>query len=561
MDQGRDHSPRASRVETTWPYWVGLIVVLALFQIARTTTVFSQTFDEGIHIACGLEWIERGEYVIEEQHPPLARVVAAIGPYLGGTRLPAGAAWDNVVASANELLHQRGYRRTLMLARLGTLVFFLATCVALALWARRWFGRVGAIIAVAMLATTPSMLAHAGLATTDMGATATIFVAIGALFVWVSRPSWRTAVLAGCCVAVALITKFSSIPFLGLCFVTILLFRWLLGSPVSLRDTTAWRSFGKQALIGGLSCGLVIWAGFRFSIDPLLPEPTRVQEQLTTIAETLSIDAGAVDTVVNAPIFPATALLRGLGQVWQHSQRGHSSYLLGETGRFGWWYFFPVVFTVKTPIPFLILGLASLVLIIRQGIRRRDWRFPALAGCAGVILTFTMTVTINLGIRHILILYPLMALAAGALGPTCVKSKRVAWIVVLLLGWQFVETAVVHPDYLAYFNQFAGEHPEDIRVGSDLDWGQDLHRLSDATRELHIEKLHLAYFGSAALQRHGLPRIERLEPGTPASGWVAISLSRLKKNDPEDYNWLEAYEPHSLVGKSIRLYYIRGDNQ
>src|SRR5664280_2036786 len=62
------------------------LVLIASVRIIATYTVFNHTCDEPIHIACGMEWLEKGVYRWEPQHPPLARVAAALGPYLLGVR-------------------------------------------------------------------------------------------------------------------------------------------------------------------------------------------------------------------------------------------------------------------------------------------------------------------------------------------------------------------------------------------------------------------------------------------------------------------------------------------
>jgi hypothetical protein len=218
-------------------------------------------------------------------------------------------------------------------------------------------------------------------------------------------------------------------------------------------------------------------------------------------------------------------------------------------------YFFPVAFGVKTPIPFLLLGLASLGMLLVTGFRQRDWRLPALAGCLVAIMACAMTANLNLGVRHILVLYPLLALAAASLGGVVRQSKAAMATVVVLLGWQTAESLHAHPDYLPYFNQIAGDHPEDFLVGSDLDWGQDLLRLAATAQELGIERLHLAYSGSAEPAFFDFPKLTEIAEGDRPTGWVAISLTRLKLY-PERYGWLESYEPYTLVGKSIRLYRI-----
>jgi hypothetical protein len=213
MDQTKDEQQAAGRMllNRPWQSWVRLLIVVAVLRIALTTVVFSQTIDEPVHILCGLEWLALGSYTIEEQHPPLARIALAIGPYLAGSRPPPTADSENMWSTGNQgLLGSENYLLTLSLARLGILPFFVAACALLAAWGSRWFGAEGAIIAMALLTTTPPLLAHAGLATTDMASAATVFIALGSLFAVIGNATWKTAAAAGCCVALALLSKFSA---------------------------------------------------------------------------------------------------------------------------------------------------------------------------------------------------------------------------------------------------------------------------------------------------------------------------------------------------------------
>ena len=148
------------------------------------------------------------------------------------------------------------------------------------------------------------------------------------------------------------------------------------------------------------------------------------------------------------------------------------------------------------------------------------------------------------------------------------KPKYVAAsIIILLLAWQLLSSVRAHPDYLAYFNEFAGSHPERILLDSDLDWGQDLLRLSTALQQKHIDQVSIAYAGSSKLDlsKFGLPPFRVLLPNQPATGWIAISLLRLKVGEPglpdDGFSWLEAYQPVALVGQSIRLYYVPQPDQ
>ena len=62
------------------------LILLGSVRIAATYKVFNHVVDEPGNIAAGMEWLEKGVYQWEAQHPPLARVVCALGPYLLGIR-------------------------------------------------------------------------------------------------------------------------------------------------------------------------------------------------------------------------------------------------------------------------------------------------------------------------------------------------------------------------------------------------------------------------------------------------------------------------------------------
>src|SRR6202011_3363486 len=123
------------------------LIVLASIRIAFTYTVFNHTSDEPNHIACGLEWLQNGSYTFETQHPPLARVGAALGPYLIGARVRGRVEHDSLlvpVEGTHILYRDHRYDLTLALARLGILPFFWIACFVVYWWARRYHGALAA---------------------------------------------------------------------------------------------------------------------------------------------------------------------------------------------------------------------------------------------------------------------------------------------------------------------------------------------------------------------------------------------------------------------------------
>src|SRR5271167_2152956 len=129
-----------------------------------------------------------------------------------------------------------------------------------------------------------------------------------------------------------------------------------------------------------------------------------------------------------------------------------------------------------------------------------------------------------------------------------------------LVIWHVAASATADPDYLGYFNPLAGRDPGRLLADSDLDWGQDVQRLSDELRQRGVRHVLVDLHGKADLEKHGFPDFAFLEPHKPAAGWIAISITSLDFGSgapPYDgYVWLLKFQPITTVGKSIKLYHI-----
>src|SRR5439155_27138589 len=82
---------------------------------------------------------------------------------------------------------------------------------------------------------------------------------------------------------------------------------------------------------------------------------------------------------------------------------------------------------------------------------------------------------------------------------------------VVLVAWLTISSALAHPDYLAYFNEFGGKDPSHKIVVGDLDWGQDLTRLSTYMRDHSIQRVSIAYDGLFLSQSLAFPKTELLQ--------------------------------------------------
>lgn len=252
---------------------------------------------------------------------------------------------------------------------------------------------------------------------------------------------------------------------------------------------------------------------------------------------------------VEVPLYPLNAFMVGVG----HHAAGFDTFVPG-TG-------LPATSNSSTSHANLTPAGRGAKVAVTIGVvttlrsRRAEATGVALAPMA--MLLPTMASGINIGVRHVLAVFPLLTICAAAGVVALWRRSRAA--VIVLLAWYFVATALAHPDYMSYFNEAALGHPDRIAADSNLDWGQDLLRLADVVKREHIDHLYVAYWGTADW-RHFIPQGQQLPPLTPVHGWIAISENERiflgQTADVEPYAWLRRYKPVRRVGTSIWLYWI-----
>jgi hypothetical protein len=512
-----------------------VIIAIGVVRIASTHHTFSETLDEPAHVAAGFEWLEGNHYALDPSHPPLSRALFALPAKLQG--VPHSDEQD-FVARGNEILYfQDHYEQNLARARWGNLLFFILGAVSVAMWGARAFGHTVGIIATALFSYLPPILGHSGLATTDMAACATVAFAIVMLDRFLDEPSRRRSVLLGVAIAIGLLSKFSFLVFFPLAAVIVIVTR---------------KKWGRASSIGIaiVVAFLIVWAGYRFDFGTIASRHQR-DGWVVTVASPRPL-AHVAEWIRDRVPIPAPSFAFGLAMIKFHDSAGHESYLFGHVRNHGWWYYFPVVFFFKTPLPFLILAIIGIAMIIA-----RERRVLAIALIPIAFMLAVLPTSINIGIRHILPIYPPLCVAAAFAAITLWRSVSMRAVVIALAAWMVINVERAHPDYLAWFNEAAGDHPEKIVVDSNLDWGQDVLRLSRTINRLHIGRVWILYNGNALLQNHKM-YAEAIRPWTQEPGWYVLSETSLALNPDARrgaYKWLDGYAMRR-VGKSMRLIHV-----
>ena len=482
----------------------------------------SLTWDEPVFIASGYSYLVRGDFRMNPEAPPLLQYLHAL-PLLGlplnfiGETHPlwqqaAHIDFGPYFIQANaQYLHAIAQR-----ARLPILLIGAGLVYGIFAWGYRLYGLFPAVCVSILAACSPNLLAHAKLATTDLGCAAFVFFAVFSFWVALQKKRWPAYFLCGLITGLALLTKYTAL-LLGPVYMCLGLF-WLWRRAVLFGDLC------KGGLIIGGMCVLVISAGYGFSMP--------------------------------------FAYLEGFQKIYATANPDYQFYLLGEVSDRPWWYYYFVAFVLKTPLSTLILiGLGAVVLI-----RYPDHREAGVFLLVPVVFMFAASCfdQTNLGYRRILPALPFLLLVCGHAIAAMPRRRALIAVLVVLSA---VEAARIYPHHLSYFNPLAGGPTRGAYLldDSNIDWGQDLPGLARWQKEHpEAQPLYLAYFGNVAPELYGVQAsdfelnghaVQFPQPGYYAiSANILIAFRKIGVRYGLDADWLAKYTPVDRIGYSIYIY-------
>jgi 4-amino-4-deoxy-L-arabinose transferase-like glycosyltransferase len=343
----------------------GVVLLLALMAVladgaARRESI---TFDEMAHIGAGVSYLQKLDMRMNEEHPPLAKVLAALPLVVRGVHADySHASWT---FSGSGLFKQylgewifghwlitrwNDPIATVFWARQSMLVLTLVLGIVLYLYGARVGDQWGGLLCLCAYATMPVMLAFGPLVLTDIAIT--LFVV---LTLWAFASMWRsqsrgTILRFGLAFGAALLSKFSA-GLLFFCFLAFILsLRWrpVPEQPAGKAELRAWRRSRWWSLTKGILLAALIVYAVYFVLS--WNEPTDSLGFLGT---------NTAARLLRRLLMPPWIYLRGLA-LFAFTGKP-PAVILGQSYPHGAWFFFPVLFLLKSSLAFLLLLVRSFV--------------------------------------------------------------------------------------------------------------------------------------------------------------------------------------------------------
>ncbi|HET6977096.1 MAG TPA: glycosyltransferase family 39 protein, partial [Pyrinomonadaceae bacterium] len=552
-----------------------LLIVLSL-QLFLSVRRESQTWDEGNHIFTGYRSWTHGDYGLNPEHPPLVKLFVTIPLLWSQPKSPTLEERffkEDAFLRGKEFLYQNDAGKILARTRTGAAILTLITALVVFFGTREMFGTGAAFIALTLLTFDPNLLAHGALITTDVGLACFMFLSVYLFYRFVKSPSALRLIATGLSVGLVLAVKHTGL--LVLPILCLLVLCEIVRNFLAVNR----QEFGRQALriIGSLALiiligWIVLWSTYRFRYDAR-PSGLQLNPPLVEYVKGLEpYEAWPISVMARFHILPESYLY-GLADV-KLTANYYTSYLLGKVYAHGVWFYFPVAFLIKSTIGVLLLLLLSLGVVATRRLNR--WREIVFLLVPVIFyLIVALTVGMNIGVRHILVVYVfLYVLIGGAAWALIERSRKWAYAVAVLLLVHAGSALLAFPNYIAYANELWGGPSQTYKylTDSNSDWGQQLKSVKQYLDGRGVKECWFLYFAEGVAEPHyygipckPLPTISTLWLNTPIEvpttidGPVLISASNLSgvefgPGSLDPYGQFKLLKPTAVIDRGVFVF-------
>jgi hypothetical protein len=540
----------------------GILLTVFALQASVAAVRDSVTIDEFVGVPVGLYTLQAVDFRSESMNPPFFRSFAALPLLLNGPTVPRIPPMNEVNdwAMGYRFMHDYADSYHALFVPARCMVIFIAVLLGTLVfnWGVQLYGPRAGLVALALFAFSPTILANGHLVTLDMSGALGWFAVSYLTWRFLDQPTVSRSVTLGSVLGLSMVLKLSGVilPLLVVLLVLIMAVserpeRWRLVRLITLLGLA-------QLLALGVLNGLYRFEGFG---DPVGGMEFH-SRNLVRVAQALPW--------LRIPL--PEPFLKSLDVLFVGDEPTEPAYFLaGAWSLHGWWYYHFVAFALKAPLPLILSASFAIWAWARgrsQGLRDYCVFVPAL----GVFVANSVFNPLNIGVRHALPVFPLLALGASpwlvapidrlVAGSRTLANSLAAALSAALLVWFATTSVSVAPRYLQYFNELAGgsDNGHQWLIDSNIDWGQDLVRLSEYMREAKLDSVHLAYFGRVDPAVYGItytPLVEGKSHGPAVVSasflmgrpyWIWRRHGELDWAHFKEFTWLQKHEPVARVG-------------
>jgi 4-amino-4-deoxy-L-arabinose transferase-like glycosyltransferase len=531
----------------------------------------SVTVDEVAHVGAGVSYLQKLDFRMNEEHPPLAKVLAAIPLVIRRVHADySHPSWTFSGGFFHQYLGEWAFGHavitqwndpytTLRWARLPMLLLTLTLGWVIYAFGSRMGSAWGGLLCLAAYVTTPAFLTFGPLVLTDIAITLFSLLAMWALADMWREPTREAVVKFGLAFAGALLSKFSSglLFFCFLAFILSLRLRPTADLPSDRIDRRRWRRRRFWSLAKGtLLAGVIVDAVYFVLTWNQPTDSFRV------------IPHFSASPVLRRLLMPLWMYLRGLSGFAFMSSR--PTFILGHSYPHGVWFYFPVLFFLKSQTSFvLLLALAALTVIVAK--RRLKGAFATVPDEMRLhwramwmfLLVFTaacMLSQLTISIRHFSVPLALLILMLAPL-PRAIAALRDGWSGARLLVWATAALAVaaatvavwIYPNYFPYLSAFGmGKPGYALMNDSNLDWNQSLPEVERFVEQRGLKSVLVDEYGFSKPEIY-VPKAQFWncqEPTASDAGqWAVVSAGMIE--DGHNCLWLFQYPHQGLAGDSM----------
>lgn len=556
----------------------------------------SLTVDESPHIAAGYSYVVEGDYRLNPEHPPLLKLLSGISIWVGDKLTNQNIYFPNNIPDWTDRVNAQwdmGYaflfnsgndaNTIIWWARLPTIIVLLLGLPYI-IYSVFYHTRNKSIALISgiLYAFSPNVIAHGRLVTTDLIASLSFLIVIDIWIRYLQNQSGKNIFYLILAIAFAFLSKFSTILLLPLIFLTgfgYIVIKYWQDKTVLKRSGLLIRDFIIMALGVFVVINLVYFITMRnMSVETQLQ---LVQESFPQDNQISDITKQTLSSIIQFPGLQYFGqYLLGQAMVVQRVGGGNTTFLLGKFTNQSFIEYFPLTYLLKENLVIILslfsIFLASILIIpVKLKSKGKKWRSSILnnwyiINIAIMILIYwfiSIRGNLNLGIRHILpaVMLTYIIIAFGIV-KILIPLRFSKVLLSVFLIWYIAATTLVYPSYISNLNILAGQNQGyQIFIDSNLDWGQDLKRLNNWTKEKNIDTLYIDYFGTADVQYY-LPNTKIIPVKStdgPKIGYTAISATMFqdsfykRQNDQnyQEYWWFAWRSPDYIIGNSILIYY------